>query len=470
MIIGRKYEIELLQRMKRSKKAELIILYGRRRVGKSFLLEQITQNGSAFYFEAIKGLSLQDQITHFLSQIEKKINKRIPSAKTWQEAFDIFSDFLLKGNHVVVFDEFPWMCSEKKELVAILKFYWDRKWKKNSGLKLILCGSVANFMIKHLVHSEALHNRKTLEIHLDPLPSNEAIEFFKGKRSLFEITKFLMIFGGIPKYLEQIDPNESLENNLDRLSFTKHGFFISEFETIFKEQFKTIRRYEKIVELLSRNKLSKEELQHETNSGRGGSFSTSLHQLEMAGFIIKEPSLSFGDQAIKTRTIRYILSDEWLRFYFRYIKKNLTVIKKQTALGLSSKILGKSFSNYLGLTFELFCKKNISQVLKYLNIEPTSVIEIGPYFKQGSRLREENGVQIDLCLKRKGHILTIIECKFSEKKVGVEIISEIEEKIKNMKIPHSFSVEKVLISANGISLELEERDYFHKVMTIEDFY
>lgn len=242
-------------------------------------------------------------------------------ASSWQEAFDQLTPHIESGSHTLIFDEFPWMASEKKELVSILKYYWDRKWKKNNELKLILCGSVANYMIKHLIHSEALHNRKTLEMKIDPLPANEAKIFFKNKRSLFEICKFLMIFGGIPKYLEQLNPNLSFGQNLDKLCFMKNGFFINEFETVFKEQFKTIKKYEPIVQILSTGKKTKEDLQILTQSARGGGFGSLLHQLEMAGFISKEISLNFEVGHRKSRTQKYGLWDEWLKFYFIYMKK-----------------------------------------------------------------------------------------------------------------------------------------------------
>ena len=155
MFIGRSYELSLLRGIKSSKKSELVIVYGRRRVGKSALLDQIVGGVGDFTFEAIRGLSKKNQIHHFLKQLSVYTKMRFPQCQTWNEVFDVLTPLISKGRHTVVFDKFQWMASEQTELVSILKYYRDRQWKKNPGLKLILCGSVANFMLKHLVRSQA---------------------------------------------------------------------------------------------------------------------------------------------------------------------------------------------------------------------------------------------------------------------------------------------------------------------------
>lgn len=466
MFVGRDLEIEILKSLKKTQKAELAIIYGRRRVGKSTLLEAMSTDKGNLYFEAIKGYSKQKQIDHFIKQLEEQTHKKYKKCNSWEMAFDHLTSIISKGNRYIIFDEFSWMASEKKQLVSILKFYWDRKWKKNSGVKLILCGSIANFMVKHLIHSEALHNRKTIEMKIEPLLAKDAQLFFKRKRSLYEICKFLITFGGIPKYLEQIDPNLSYEQNIDKLCFNRNAFFINEFETIFKEQFKVISRYEVIVEALSAGAKTKEELEAIVQSSSGGGFTTALRQLEAAGFIKGEASLNIETGTRKSKTKKYILWDEWLKFYFQYIKRNLTAIKLNTNSNLAHRIVEKSIYSYMGLGFELLCIKNISQILKYLNIELGSIIEIGPYFKQASRTKSP-GVQIDLCLIRKGGVITIIECKFSEHPVGVSVIKEIDSKISKLKISKHMTIEKVLISACGVTAELEQQNYFHRILGLE---
>ena len=467
MFIGRSYELSLLRGIKSSKKSELVIVYGRRRVGKSALLDQIVGGVGDFTFEAIRGLSKKNQIHHFLKQLSVYTKMRFPQCQTWNEVFDVLTPLISTGRHTVVFDEFPWMASEQTELVSILKYYWDRQWKKNPGLKLILCGSVANFMLKHLVHSQALHNRKTLELKIDPLPACEAKIFFGGKRSQFEICKFLMIFGGIPKYLEQLNINQSLEQNLDQLCFRKSAFFMNEFESVFKEQFKTIKKYEEIVQLLSAGKKTKEHLQKLMGSSRGGGFGTFLSQLAVAGFILRDSSLRFEEKTRKSKTQHYTLWDEWLKFYMVYVKRNTFLIDTQVKSGLSGRILDNSISSYFGTMFEVFCRKNMTQILESLDIDPSTVVDIGPYFRQTLKEDDRPGVQIDICIIRKGRVLTLIECKFKENPVGAEVIHEMEAKLNSLRIPGNYSVEKVLISASGVTAAVENKNYFHRILGLE---
>ena len=257
MFIGRKYELKIIEQAIVSKRAELGIVYGRRRIGKSTLLKKAAPKKNTLYFEALQGVSLKKQIEHFTYQLSKQTNTPIILARNWHEAFDALTLHIKKRRRYIVFDEFPWMAAGRSELVALFKYYWDNHWKQNPNLTAVICGSVASFILNHIIHSKALHNRKTFEIRLQPLSADESKLFFKNLRSENEICKFLIVFGGIPKYLEQIDPHTSFENNIDRLCFQKNGFFINEFETIFKEQFKVIKTYEKIARELEKKLLQR---------------------------------------------------------------------------------------------------------------------------------------------------------------------------------------------------------------------
>ena len=371
-----------------------------------------------------------------------------------------------KGKHFIVFDEFPWMASERTELISLLKYFWDNKWKKNSGVTLVICGSIASFMHKHIIHSKALHNRKTFEIKLQPLLINEAKLFFKNYRSNFEISKFLMIFGGIPKYLEQIDPTNSLSINLDRLCFMKHGFFLNEFDTIFKEQFKVTRKYEKIVKYLAHRSCSKEELSQNLGISSGGGLTDYIKTLERADFIKTfTPKTLFG-KGEKTKKI--VLWDEWLRFYFIYIEPNLNIINLNTATGLFEKITENSLNTYFGLCFERFCMKNISLILEVQGLALSDVLGYGSYFRQRSRINPDNhGLQIDILIHRKGQILTLVECKFSSNPITTSVIKEVQQKLTLLKAPKNYSIERVLICNGEITPSLQKSEFFHKIFNLD---
>jgi len=308
---------------------------------------------------------------------------------------------------------------------------------------------------------------------MEPLPLNEAAQFFKNKRSAFEIQKYYMIFGGIPKYLEQIDPMLSLPKNMDHLAFQRGGFFINEFETIFKEQFKVSKKYEAIVNALARRSLAKEELSRVVKMSSGGGQSQYLEHLEQAGFVRSFAAFDF-EKGQKSKTRKYVLWDEWIRFYFYYVKSNLHLISENTKAGLFERLTERSLDSYFGLAFERLCYKNFPLLLKALDLRLDEVVNFGPYFKQGSRAGGKSrknkaaasGVQIDLLIERRGHTLMLVECKFSSNPISVDVIKEVETKIKFLGAPRRYSIEKVLLVGGDVTPELEGKKYFNKIISM----
>ncbi len=468
MFYGRKYELKIIENAISSPQPELGIIYGRRRVGKSSLLQQPIKKKTDLYFEALQKAPFKKQINHFLLQLANQTQAPRSFARDWREAFDALSFHIKTGRHYVVFDEFPWMASNRSELVSLLKFYWDNQWKKNPGLTLVLCGSIASFMLRHIVHSQALHNRKTFEISLDPLPALEAKQFFRGYRSDFETAKFLMVFGGIPKYLEQINPKLSFANNMDKLCFQKNGFFVNEFETIFKEQFKVTKNYESIARTLALKSCSKEEISRRLHIPSGGGLSGYLHTLEQADFIKTfAPKIIPGKNGEKTKKI--VLWDEWLRFYFTYMDPYKKIIRLNTKPGLFDKVTEKSIENYFGKTFEALCMKNLPLIINNLGYDISQIINFGPFFRQRHRSnKHDRGLQIDILLHKKGNVLILFECKFSTRPITASVISEVQQKIQFLKAPRHYTVERVLISAGDVTPSVQNSDYFHHIIGIED--
>ncbi len=464
MFVGRIHELNLLEQALASDRAELVILYGRRRVGKSTLLvKAMRKHKGTLFFEALQQTPQKKQIEHFLWQLAQQTQTPLSAARDWREAFEVLTYYVQKGRHCVVLDEFPWMAAGKTELVSLVKFFWDTRWKNNPRLMLVLCGSIAAFMLKHIVHSQALHNRKTLEIKLQPLPAIEAKRFFKGQRSDFEIAKFLMIFGGIPKYLEQIDPSRSLFDNVNRLCFQKHGFFLTELETVFKEQFKVVRNYERIVRTLSQKSCAKEELADLLTMASGGGLTSYIQALEQADFIKTFSPFSVLGKGRKTR--RLVLWDEWLRFYFSWVEPHRSIIEMNTEPGLFDRITGGSLDPYFGLCFEQMCIKNLPQLFANLGIDFHQVLGFGPYFSQRTLKKEgDEGLQIDLLVCRKGRVLTLVECKFTNEPVGISVIDEVERKVRFLKPLANYTIERVLITAGGATAGLKNNDYFHQIV------
>ncbi|ETR66701.1 MAG: phage related ATPase [Candidatus Magnetoglobus multicellularis str. Araruama] len=245
---------------------------------------------------------------------------------------------------------------------------------------------------------------------------------------------------------------------------------MNEFETIFKEQFKVIKNYERIVKQISQKSMSKEELGRQLNMVSGGGLSSYIYNLEQADFIkIFKSNAPFGLSREKTRKI--VLWDEWLQFYFHYIEPNKRMIELNTESGLFEKVAGQSINSYLGLVFEKFCMKNLSNILKNIGVDIHQVIDYGPFFRQKKRTNpHDEGIQIDILVSKKGQILTLIECKFQSNPIGISVISEVQRKIQLLKAPKSYSIERILITAGEITTNLKKSDYFHHILGIASLF
>lgn len=465
MFIGRKYELGLIKdRLSDHSKAQLLIIYGRRRIGKSTLIRKSLEGrGNVLYFEGIQGESTDRQIDQFLSDLAKQTGRVKLAAKNWREVFQGLGEIISKGNWTVVFDEFQWMAVGRSSLVSDLKLYWER-WSENKNLSLFLCGSVSSFMIKHLVHSKALHNRKTLEICLGPLTPSESGMFIK-QRGLWEKAQLYMCLGGVPKYLEQINPKHSLEKNLNRLCFCSNGFFVNEFETLFKEQFRSIKTYQSIVEALAESSAGLSELSRKTKIAKGGGLHEHLQHLISAQFVREYSPFTMANKK-RTRTKLYKLIDPFLIFYMRYIDKNMNVISMNTSENLFRSIAGSSIEQYYGFAFERLCEDAFDNIRKRIQLDLADILNMGPYFQRGSE--SGTGLQIDNLIMRRDNVWVVVEYKYTKKPIGREIINEVSKKIDKLSTPNHISIEKILVSASGVTKSATESGYFNHILTLSD--
>lgn len=441
-----------------------MIIYGRRRIGKSTLIKKsLDGHKNVLFFEGVQGEPTRTQIDQFLTDLARQTGRVKLAAKNWREVFQGLEETIMKGRWIVVFDEFPWMAAGRASLVSDLKLYWDR-WAKNKELVLFLCGSVSSFMVKHLVHSKALHNRKTLEMCLGPLTPAESSQFIK-RRGLWEKAQLYMCLGGVPKYLEQIDPTFSLEKNLNRLCFCSNGFFVNEFETLFKEQFRSVKTYENIVQILADSPASLSELSRKTNIAKGGGLHDHLRNLVLAQFV-REYSPFTTTHKRRMRTKIYKLTDPFLIFYMRYIHNNKGVISMNTRENLFKSVTQSSIEQYYGFAFERLCEDALNNILKSIHLELADIVNMGPYFQRG--FEKGRGFQIDNLIMRRDNVWTVVEYKYTKKPIGGQIIDDVSKKIERLSVPCQISVEKVLVSACGVTEVVTQSGYFDHILTISD--
>ena len=469
MFIGRKEELRLLNGIINSDRPAIGVIYGRRRIGKSELIKKAFEKQKALIFEGLENRPKQDQIDNFLFQLFYQTKKEFTEkkVKSWREAFLLLYEELKLNPAHVVFDEFQWMANYRNEIVSELKPVWDMYISRIKGITLILCGSIASFMIDKIVKAGAFYGRTDLVINLKGFMLPDTKEMLKGK-GIIEILEAQMLLGGIPKYLDIIREKSSIRIGMEELAFTETGYLTDEYERIFLSHFGRNPVYEKIVEVLARHSygLFRQQISERAGIDLGGGLTTHIKNLESAGFISSATPFHKGHNS---RLLKYNLSDAYLRFYFSFIRPNLKKIKS----GIHTSMFGQitqsgSFKSWMGRSFEYLCiehARRISEILGFSGIE----FLFGPFFnapKKGSP-----GVQIDLLFDRKDNVITLCEMKYSLSPVGTDIIEEVEKKFDILQNKFkSKTIQKVLISRSNATRDLTSSGFFYRIIRPEEFF
>jgi AAA+ ATPase superfamily predicted ATPase len=469
MFIGRRNELNMLEESYKSDKSELVVIYGRRRIGKSRLVKEFGKDKSHFFsFEALENSSMAEQMNHFVKQMSGQINDPFINNinfDSWHDIFSYLTTKLIKNSRrqkklVVFFDEIQWMAGKRSTLISLIKYFWDKEWK-DQNIMLIMCGSIASFMIDKVINSKALYGRMTMEMHLKGLQLNEIPAFFSSDTSNEEIIKYISVFGTVPKYFEMIDKNRSFEQNINKLCFSGNAVMITEMEKIFYSQFQEAANYIQIVNLLKKGMLNLKEISEKTGMPSGGGLKRYIENLEKAD-IVKSfvPWNKKSDSKIK----KYSIIDEFLNFYFRYIEPNKVDITGTNRGNLFKSYTSDSFAVWLGLAFEKMCVKHsifLADIMGFKN----EVASSGSHFSI-----DNDRFQVDLIYKRFDKVVTICEIKHHTKELSAEIIKEMERKKQLLKIPRGYSVETALISTYGPDKSLKSSGYFNHFVTAQDIF
>ncbi len=465
MFVGREYHIAQLDKLYRSRSSHIAVIYGRRRIGKSSLVEQFAKSKALIKFEGIEGAHTPEQIRQVTNDLARQINDPILNSvhfSKWNDLFEYLTTYLSANRKKVVlfFDEVQWLAANQSLFISLLKKYWDNHWKQENVL-LILCGSVSSYMMKRVIRSKALFGRIDLELCLEPLLPKDALQLIGSNRNRDEAFTYLLLLGGIPRYLEMIDSKRSLIQNINELAFTKAGFLTNEYEKIFYSQFREHKNYERIVKHLARGPANLEEISKHVKMPSGGGLKSYLENLEKSLFIT---AYTPYDRGATSKIKKYKLTDEYLRFYFKYIIPNIKLIQSNTRRNLFKTLVVDQWQSWLGFAFENFCLKNaevIAETLGFLD----HVTSFGPLISRGQK-----GFQVDLLYLRNDRTVTVCEMKFLDKPVSPSIIPEMEKKMALVKPPKGYTVEKALISRHGASKSLKISEYFEHSISVTDFF
>ncbi len=464
--IGREVEMERLRGLRDKRCASLIVVRGRRRIGKSRLLAEFGKGMKSLFFSGNppeRGTTAQSQRELFTDQLRRA---GIPGIKpdNWGDLFWHLSKHTQKGPILIVFDEISWMGGKDPFFLGQLKTAWDMYFSKNSQLIMALCGSISSWIEKNILKYTGFVGRIAIDFVLEELPLHACGAFWRPKEkrvSAYEKFKLLSITGGVPFYLEQIEPSLPAEENIRNLCFTKGGLFVREFDEIFSDLFSRSKSiHKKIITCLENGSKELVQICKELGKSQGGLYSQYLDELVKAGFVTRDFvwDLKSGEQR---KLSRYRLSDNYLRFYLKYIASNRVKIEKGTVpVSMVNNLPG--WEGIMGLQFENLVLHNFKALWKVLHLSGEEVVMDGPFF-QTATVRQP-GCQIDYMIQTRFHNLYVCEIKFSKDPVGMKIIEEMEKKIKCLKAPKRFSIRPVLIHVNGVEDAVLDERYFDKVI------
>ncbi len=411
-ITGRKAELKILQKALDSDKAEMISVIGRRRVGKTFLIDTFFAERVVFSVTGIQNAPIKEQLTNFAFEMQRYTKSAIPLKvpKDWMEAFILLINYLesldLSEKKTVFLDELPWLSTHKSGFLRGLSFFWN-SWAVKKNIVVVICGSAASWMIKKVVnHRGGLHNRITKNIILDPFSLSETEEYLRSRNLNFDryhIVQMYMAMGGIPHYLEAVEKGESAVENINRICFSRTGLLRTEFDKLYPALFSNAEKHIEIIRALAKKRqgLTRRELNAATNLSEGGTLSRITEELLHSGFISEY--YPFGK---KKKDKLYRLTDEYSLFYLKFIEKN-TYQGEDTWNHLSQT---QAFKTWSGYAFENICLKHIGSIKRALGI--TGIYsELSSFYKRGNT--EEKGAQIDLVLDRNDQTVNLFEVKFS---------------------------------------------------------
>lgn len=475
--IGRQSELKQLNDLFNRRIASFVVIKGRRRIGKSRLIEEFAKSSKVkTTFVAFSGLAPSEAITpqlqrdEFARQLARSFQVPIPYSADWGDLFWHLSHHTKQGRFIILLDEISWMGQKSPTFLAQLKTAWDLHFSKNPGLILVICGSVSSWIEKNILSHTGFVGRIDLVLNLSELSLPECNEFW-GKQtktiSAYEKFKVLSIMGGVPRYLENITPRLLADELIRKLCFLPSGSLFREFDDLFHDLFsRKSDTYRNILLcLLHHPNSTLNQIFQVLGIAKSGKIVEYLDDLSQAGFVRRNHTWNLANGHSSTQT-QYTISDNYIRFYLKYIEPNKNRIR-DGAFQDRPLVSLSGWESMMGFQFENLVIHNRSLIHKVLGIHPAEIINDGPYFQKPTKLK--NGCQIDYLIQTKYNALHLCEIKFSKNPIGQSVVEEVDKKIKSLHRASSFSIRPVLIHVNGVDDEIHEHDFFSNIIPFSEF-
>ena len=392
-----------------SEEAQLLAIYGRRRIGKTYLIRNFFKDKGIFFeLTGILGGSTKEQLRNFSRVLNKVFNLREQpeTIKNWQQALEKLLDEVIKipedQKVVLFFDELPWLATRRSDLIRSLEYIWNRYLSQRSNIVMILCGSAASWMINRIIHNRGgFHGRLTERIHLKPFNLNEAEQYLQNRNihlSRKQLVEVYMVTGGVAKYLKHVERGQSSAEIIQNLCFDEDGFLHTEFESLFRSLFDQSEKHMQIIKILAKSHkgLTFSKIVEQTPKVKSGRVTEALKDLKASGFVQFVPF--YGR---KKRDGLYRLVDEYSLFYINWIDPHDSIINFHRS---------PKFFSWAGYAFENICIKHAAQIIEALKL--TVVAKNIAYWDK--RQDDLPGAQIDLIIDRTDRSLNLLEIKFSD--------------------------------------------------------
>lgn len=475
-MIGREKEQKELEKLYRSEKAELIAIYGRRRVGKTYLVDEVFENKITFRHAGLSPLDeepnglLKAQLNHFYNSLKIHGFDAVKGPESWLEAFYMLEKLLQEkddGTRQVIFlDELPWMDTPRSGFIRAFEGFWNTWACHRKNLMVIICGSANSWMMDELINNHGgLYGRVTYEIKLSPFTLKECEEFYSSKNipfSRYDIVQSYMILGGIPYYMGYMSEELSFAQNIDELFFAKGAKLRMEYDRLFDSVFKRPEAIKAIVELLySRNMgYTRSDIAEKLSISDGGHLTKDLNALIASDFVLKYTP--FG---LEKKETYYKLIDPFCLFYLHFVKKQA----KNNNIYWQQNTTSPEVVIWRGYAFENVCFNHIDQIKTALGISGVISSE-SAWTKKAD---DEEGTQIDLLIIRKDNAVNMCEIKFysDDFTVNKEYYRTIQRRIEMLskKLPRKTSIYSTLITSYGLAKN-EYSGAFVKTITFDDLF
>lgn len=471
MFYGREDQVARFEALWRKPVASLVVCRGRRRIGKSTLIERFARKSGAAFIK-IEGLAPDEgmtnrrQLDNFAARLSRITGRKAVRLADWAAAFELLSTVLPREKTVVLLDEISWMGGYDRTFPAQLKVAWDNLFNRRRNLVFFVCGSVSTWIHGNILKSKGFVGRIALDTIVDELPLCDCVKFW-GKRAArlatADIVDVLSVTGGVPRYLEEVDPSLSADENIRRMCFLPDGYLFREFGELFNDVLSErapIKRA--VLEALADGPMSGTELAERIKVERNGHFSEVLNELEIAGFLAKAGGINPATGK-RGRVDRYRLRDNYTRFFLKYVAPRMQEIR-QGAFRFTTVAALPGWDAIMGLQFENLVINNFTALLPKMGLLDKLFISAAPY--RNVRESKGGGCQIDLLIQTR-KTSYIVEIK-RRREIGLEVCEEVSRKVKRLPVMAGVSVRTCLVYDGELSPTVIADDFFDAVISIRE--